>query len=340
MKPKSQHETLELADYYPNPMWLAHRGDWIKNLILFFDGISLLVPHYIKDKPFEQDPAIATGLHHHGLLKILEPETIIDQESAIALAKAMTDIIATGKLDDLASKPSQFHELSWSRLGYMADEKLATGIYDELKKRGLAKPSKDGVSVPIHELVRSLILVLLSQIMKERGKSMGLDLNPTTDRPEIHKALQELLNLPETPSAGQVVASDLEVVSVDLGAVPIDEVLAFRKAHLPEYREYRHRLRDFVRQLSVLSPEERQKARADRMQELKDRASDLRKRSFKLAKTASFGLGIAGATWKALSHDPVGAVIMAAAAFVGASAKAPKQIDAYSYLFNAHAKFS
>ena len=34
-------ETRELAFYYPNPMW-THR-DWVKNLVLFFDGIALLL---------------------------------------------------------------------------------------------------------------------------------------------------------------------------------------------------------------------------------------------------------------------------------------------------------
>ncbi len=39
----------ELAFYYPNPMWT--HGDWIKNLVLFFDGIALLVPDYMKERP-------------------------------------------------------------------------------------------------------------------------------------------------------------------------------------------------------------------------------------------------------------------------------------------------
>jgi len=50
---RKQHRAVakdkELAFYYPGPVW--HSGDWIKNLILFFDGIALLVPDYIKDKP-------------------------------------------------------------------------------------------------------------------------------------------------------------------------------------------------------------------------------------------------------------------------------------------------
>jgi hypothetical protein len=64
--------------YYPGPMWSS--GDQVKNLILFFDGIALLVPNYIREKPFLQDPALATGLAEHGLLEILEPEDLIDAD--------------------------------------------------------------------------------------------------------------------------------------------------------------------------------------------------------------------------------------------------------------------
>jgi hypothetical protein len=58
--------TKEIAYYYPNPMW--DRGDWVKNLILFFDGVALLVPEYMKDKPRILDPAIVAGLEQHNLL--------------------------------------------------------------------------------------------------------------------------------------------------------------------------------------------------------------------------------------------------------------------------------
>lgn len=72
----------ELAFYYPNPMWYS--GDWVKNLILFFDGIALLVPTYMKGRPEEVDPAIVEGLKQHGLLDIIEPEKAVDTHSVIA----------------------------------------------------------------------------------------------------------------------------------------------------------------------------------------------------------------------------------------------------------------
>jgi hypothetical protein len=89
-KPKVGGGEHELAFYYPGPVW--HSGDWIKNLILFFDGVALLVPNYIKDKPDIVDPAIAAGLRKEGLLHILEPEKIVDKAATQRLATAMSEI--------------------------------------------------------------------------------------------------------------------------------------------------------------------------------------------------------------------------------------------------------
>src|SRR5438876_9239003 len=87
----------EVAFYYPGPVW--HSGEWVKNLILFFDGIALLIPEYIRHKPEIVDPAIAAGLRNEGLLHILEPEKIVDKGATKKLADAMSEVIASGMLD-------------------------------------------------------------------------------------------------------------------------------------------------------------------------------------------------------------------------------------------------
>jgi hypothetical protein len=208
----------EIAFYYPNPMW--HSGDWVKNLILFFDGVGLLVPSYMTDRPEMDDPAIVAGLREHGLLHVLNPEIIVDAAATEKLATSMSDIITSGALDRLATEPTEFAELSYSRLGGYGDHGLADMIHAELKSRGLARDTEDGVSIPMHPMVRSLVLVLLSQILRPQGAQLGIELSPATDRPEIVAALKELLSLPDTPSAGNVVASDLKFVGVD-GSISI-----------------------------------------------------------------------------------------------------------------------
>ena len=49
----------EVAFYYPGQYW--RDPDWIKNLILFFDGIAMLIPEYMRDGGgFDDEPIIAS----------------------------------------------------------------------------------------------------------------------------------------------------------------------------------------------------------------------------------------------------------------------------------------
>src|SRR2546426_62321 len=142
----------EIAFYYPGIIW--YWSDWIKSLLLFFDGVALLVPAYMKERPELIDPIMASPLRERGLLHILEPETLVDKSATEKLTSALTDIITSGALDHLSRERVQFHELSYSRLGWDGDLGLAQMILDELKARGLARESKDGVSIPMHPAVR------------------------------------------------------------------------------------------------------------------------------------------------------------------------------------------
>jgi len=66
---KPKDPLRDFAFYYPGHLW--HHGDWIKNLLLFFDGIALLVPNYKKHEPELFDPIIATPLPERDMLLIL-----------------------------------------------------------------------------------------------------------------------------------------------------------------------------------------------------------------------------------------------------------------------------
>jgi hypothetical protein len=328
----------EFAFYYPNPMW--YHGDWMKSLILFFDGIALLVPNYMKRRPEEIDPAIVAGLRKHDLLKIIEPEKAVDRIATEKLATAMTDIIASGSLDSLAKPGSEFHELSMSRLGYYGDESLAKMIFEELKKRGLAKDTKDGVSIPLHPMVRSLVLVLLAQILRPYGKKLRVELSPATDTPHLVDALQELLSLKSIPSTAHVIAFDLNTVGVDLGPVPFDEVLDFRKQNLSAYRRYCVAIRRFAHELSRITPEERDVAFQQRQAELDEMAQDLRRRARKAWKRpAAFALTLTGAAWTFKTGDPLGAALAAGGALLGYESQKQNETGAYSYLFRARSRF-
>lgn len=332
IRPKAHLQNF--AFYYPGHLW--YRGDSIKNLLLFFDGVALLVPNYKKHEPELLDPVIASPLLDRGLLQILEAEMVVDKVATTKLAEVMTDVLTSGALDSLAKEDTTFHELSFSRLGWFGDRELAAMILDELKVRGLARASEDGFSIPMHPMVRALVLVLLAQILRPYGNNLNLELSPVTDRPKLIDALREILSLSSTPSVGKVVAFDLETVGVDLSRVPMDEVLSFREEHLEEFQAYAKNVRRFVNELSLMPDEEREAAFDERQAEIEVYARQLKDVSRKAWKRpASFALSIAGATWTLASGNPIGAILAAGSAILGKKSRDENVSGAYSYIFRA-----
>lgn len=329
-----QSAPAEVAYYYPQPYWRMAEADQLKSLLLFFDRIAILLPRYMHGREVAADPVLAGPMKDRGLLQVLEPETFVDQEMAEDLAQALTRLISDGAFDDL-DQSAYYQELSRSRMGWDADVGIAKSVIKELKRRGLAKKSQDGVSVPLHPVVRTTVLVLLSQLARSRGRRLGLELHPVTGEQEAMTGLSTVLSLRSMPSAGQIVTLDLETVAVDLASVPLDEVLSFREAHGAEYRAYARDLRGTIAELSSLEPEERERRLFDRRDELADRAHDLRRTSMRAWRQplASVGLGAAGAAWSVTQGDVVPAALSLAAGLVGASLM-KADVGAYSYLFH------
>lgn len=336
-KPAPQLE--DWAFYYPGPVW--DDSDAIKNLVLFFDGLAVLVPNYLRGKPLRIDPAIAAGLTDNGLLRELEPETFIDRAAAEELATQLVDLLASGALDHLRVDDAPFEELSMSRLGSVAAPELAEMVFDELVKRRLARATEDGVSIPMHRAVRAAILVLLAQILAPRGPNIyNIGLSPCTDRPALVRGLVELLHLPGIAHESHVMQMDVEHVGVDLSAVPIDEVLGFRRENYSAYRAYVIALRRFMRESTALPINEQDRLQVDRRREIDELRRDVLERARRAwRRPASFGLGLAGCLWLLGHGDAVGGLIAMGLGLTGLGEVDRRELGAYSYLFAAQNRF-
>jgi hypothetical protein len=49
----------DLAYYYPQPYWRAGEAEGMKNLLLFSDGIAILLPRYMAGREPAADPVVA-----------------------------------------------------------------------------------------------------------------------------------------------------------------------------------------------------------------------------------------------------------------------------------------
>ena len=335
---------IDVAYYYPAPYWGIREGGWVKSLLLFFDKVSILLPDYMYGRHRVADPVLAEPLEDQGLLQVLEPNTWIDEEVAKSLTEAVGGLLANGVFDDLDNK-GYFHELSQSRIGYGVDVDLAESLVAELRAKGLAKPSKDGVSIPLHPAVRTTILVILAQLARSAGNKQDLSVHPATNNHEALRDLVETLSRERMPSRDSVIAFDLEPVSFDMESVPLDELLQFRTEHQDAHRTYMRDLRGFMAELAeVQIPEDREKLLLERRQEIADAAHDLQRstRSALGRNLPSWSFGIAGAAWSAATHDPIGLAIAAAGlgyGMFGPQGADSKRVDAYSYLFNVERTF-
>jgi hypothetical protein len=344
----SSDQLKEFAYYYPEPYWLSQESSWIKSLLLFFDGVAILLPDYMSGRELAADPTLAQPLADQGLLKVLQPEWFVDQELADRLAEGMVELIAGDEFDTSERDRAPFAALSMSRMGFAQLSASRMGnrhrgvfevILQDLKERGLARDSEDGVSIPLRRDVRLAYLLLLAQEARTAGRRQGFDLHPATNGPHARKAVRSFLELSPMPSRQNVIGFDLLTASVDLDPVPLDEVLDFRCRYSTEHRRYMVDLRRFVAEISTADLADRRRLLELRQADLVEQARNLRRLALDAFKRpsnfAGFALALTGAAWALASGDPV------AAGLGGLGAAMPllrgrSTGSAYSYVFRAH----
>lgn len=326
-----------VAYWYPEPYWSDSQTDFVKSLLPFFDQVAILLPDYMYGRHREANPWLAGPLEDMGLLRVLEPGTFVDREMTTRLHEILTGLVEIGSFDhlDIPASPYEYHELSRTRLGWNADVQLSSELVDALVQRKLALPSRDRVSFPLHPVVRTTVLVVLSQLAPVAGRGLGLELSPITPSRDRVRDLIKLLELPNLATAGQVVALDAEGVGLDLSEAPLDQVLEFRNLHGEAYRRYIREVRRFVRGLSAIqSNVEREAAMADRQEELNETAVDLDKiaRTYWRRPLGRVAIGGAGAVLSLASGSPLPAALAAMTAILEWEPK-KDQAGPFSYLF-------
>lgn len=132
----------EMAYYYPEPYWLADEGGWVKSLLLFFDEIAILLPEYMRGRNVIADPTLAGPIEDLGLLRVIEPETFVDDATAAQLAEVI-DALVESALSDARPIARPSGEVGRSRT---ADEPCRPMLrVDKRNPAGPLKPTPSGV---------------------------------------------------------------------------------------------------------------------------------------------------------------------------------------------------
>ena len=330
----------DIAYYYPAPYWSLREGTWIKSLLLFFEEVAILLPDYMYGRHQAADPTIAKPLEERGLLRVIEPNVWIDAQMATQLAEVIVELLTNGTFDDLP-EAEHFHELSQSRMGYGVDVELADFLIEELRSRNLARPSEDGVSIPLHPAVRTAILVILAQLSRVAGNDRGLTIHPATNDTGAINDLINTLSRESMPSYNKVVTLDLEPVGLRLDSVPLEDVLQYRSENQDAHKVYMRNLQRFMVELAgIEAPEERETLLLERRQEIADAAHDMRRSALRAFRKnlSSWSLGLAGGAWSLSTGDPIGLALTAVSLIPGLFQQ-HETVTAYSYLFKIEHRF-
>jgi hypothetical protein len=315
-------------------------------MLLFFDGVAVLVDSQARDLLVAGQEETVLPLVDSGHLHVLDPDVLIDEQTSTALIDFILQIATSEEKESIYSGKSLsdrgllFPSLFGPRALNTQERAAAIMVWQEMQRRGFASDFHPGDEILVDADKWQLILAFLAHALRPAGIRAGLDLQPATDDPKIVYSLVRTLDLPGFPASGHVVTFDLEQVALDLSDVPIYDVLDFREHHGDRYRAYVASLRRFAMEIGALPVAERQAGFISRRDELADEADRLKRiaRTWWRRPIASVGVGVAGAIWSATRGDWPASVISLLGGIAGAGGK-PEMASAYSYLFKAQSRF-
>jgi hypothetical protein len=199
----------------------------------------------------------------------------------------------------------------------------------------------DSLSALPIDSVRPLMVGIAAKLLALKIKDVAIQ--PVIDDLLAARFVTSIIGTSTGNARSDVIIGDMENVGIDLTAVPLDEVIDFRKSHGSEYRAYAKEVRDFVLSLSLITENERLTSVAARRAEFDERVNRLRRIGRESFKRQSIGLGfgLAGAAWTLAHGDPWGAAFAAGAVAAGFSRPSLGSVGAaYTYVFRAARELS
>jgi hypothetical protein len=356
---------------YCHPESVSINANWLKNLVLFFDEICILLPDLYRDEFFTRLDWLVTPLINEGILHLLRPEDVVDEAVSDSMARAGNALIDIGffqaqqghTVDNLAL-PSTDKYVSRLLEAYAASTKQdildirvvnsrlqrqvriseprrTESLIERLTDRHLLRPSgREGESLA-DPFVRACLLALLPLIIRHHAAAPLLaEITPVTNQKAVFDALGRVIDLPPFHRVGEVVQTDLNAIGINTESVPIGDMIAFRTDHRDAYSRYLQTAEDIARDLTKCSPDERSVVLRDREQRVEDELHELRKITRQWGRPmAGVSIALSGAVWSAVhGGDPVGGALAGLGALVGFTGPDRREAK-LNYLFQVQSSY-
>lgn len=307
-------------------------------MLLLFDGIAVLLPEQEREWFCRQDEALIAGLKEHGALRCIRPEDAVDRQACHEIVIQTLNLLSSKEVQQLPrDDPSM--EFYISKFGHAIDPDLIQDLLGELRNHNLARSLFSPHSVAMHPALGVLILSEVGRHVIRYAQSQGIDVFPSTDKPELHDFIRRAGGSVSLSHTTKIVATDMQAAGISLGSVPIDEIVSFRREHQDLLNRYRlgiteaahdfevggHRLED------TLLRERRERLEASKA------SIDGYFRAW-LKDKARVGIGLLGAVVNLAAGNPIGAGLSVAGTMAGTS-PTPPVINRMSYIISAGQRF-
>lgn len=357
----------EFVHYYGDWFWHSEElTSWTKSLLLFFDGIALALPSEVADYFINTHPYLAQPLVERGLLRNFDPElwlTEIPHTSLSDLQRAMIEItqwdVASTSAGIIPMSPLLDYQVEFD---FLQELHAHLVTFPDILKPDLLREVQPEIDIikavraeraslanffdlpeevqpdvaKAARAVRAFLVGATSRMLTQNVKDVNIQ--PLNYDRNAAKFVASVVGLSAGESRPDVVVGDMARVGLGLTAVPLDEVIDFRRTYGSEYRAYSKEVREFVLSLSLMTENDRIAAIAARRADFDDRAARLRRIGRQSFKRQSIGLalGFTGAAWTLAHGDPWGAAFAAGATAAGISRPSLGSIGAaYTYVFRA-----
>jgi len=321
----------EFAHYYGDWIWEEKLIDWVKSLLLFFDGIALALPEATAERLIGCDPVLAQPLSELGLLRNYWPE--VSAQIHLDLPAGYKEYFE--RMAEISDRLPEGGTLSESDLRSLNAAVTVPEVRDAIEDFGrrVSHAKQRFGNDPAH--MRALAIAAISRFLVHGITDVAIQ--PVIDNEDGASFVAAIVDSHDEGSA-KIMTGDLRHVGIDLATVPLDEVLDFRRQHGSDYRAYSRQVRQFVLELSLQSSADQTTALSERCAELDDWAEELRsvgRVAFK-HQAVSLGFGLAGAAWTLVHGDAWAATFAAGAAAASLSAPNSEPIGAaYTYILQA-----
>lgn len=308
--------TRDVAHVYPWASWDQPTEVCLKALLLFFDGVSALLPKY-EWKRTRMETELTGLMVEQGLLTLLDPAVTVSQEVAVPLADEVMRLVDTGLFD--GSRKALRNNTTFvdpegvpvlrEKFGAAGDADLAQFMIDLLTEAGLAGVDEDvGTFVKMPEYVADTILVLLGQLVPTAITTTGERHHPVSDR----ERLGRLIRADPSTTIAPLALADLVSIDARIEDVPLAAILEFRLEHRDDLRRYMDDLAAFVRNATATDARDREDLLRSRSEDLRAELHEFtaRRGRQRTRLYGTIGLGLLTAAWAGHSDPVAGALAL------------------------------